>query len=104
MSDPHPLHTITLKGDIPDLERELLRRYCHELHGSDGSTLLQFFCHSVDADHALYLEMEAVLPRRQGTRRLRIPHTLVFLIESQSGGTALPVPPASALPDTRTSG
>lgn len=89
MSDAR--HTVILKGDLPDLERELLRRYCHELHGSDGSTLLQFLCTEVETRHPLYLEMEAILPRRQGGRRIRVPHALVFLIETQSdAGTRTP--------------
>lgn len=98
MPDARPQHTVILKGDIPDLERELLRRYCHELHGSDGCTLLQFLCADVDTRHPLYLEMDATLPRRQGTRRIRVPHALVFLIETDTGAEAVALPGAHALP------
>ena len=86
-------YAVILKDGLPDLERELLRRYCHELHGSDGSTLLQFLCTRVEAGDARYLEMDVLLPRRQGHCRLRIPHEQVFLIEGDGttpSGMALP--------------
>lgn len=93
-------YAVILKDGLPDLERELLRRYCHELHGSDGSTLLQFLCQRVDASDARYLEMDVLLPRRQGQCRLRIAHELVFLIEGDGHAPAATALPAgdSALP------
>lgn len=86
-------YAVILKDGLPDIERELLRRYCHELHGSDGSTLLQFLCTQVDSSDARYLAMTVLLPRRQGQCRLRLAHELVFLIEGDGrapAGAALP--------------
>lgn len=83
-------YSVILKDGLPELERELLRRYCHELHGSNGATLLHFLCTSLDLDDPVYLAMDVVLPRRQGQRRLRIPHALVFLIEGDGHGEAAP--------------
>lgn len=94
-------YVVILKDGLPDLEREFLRRYCHELHGSDGSTVLQFLCTRVDTGDPRYLWMDAELPRRQGTRRLRLPHDYVFLIEGDGqapDGAALPLG-AQRLPD-----
>lgn len=92
-------YAVILKHGLPDVERELLRHYCHELHGSDGHTVLQFLCTRVDSSDPRYLSMEVLLPRRQGACRLRIAHEHVFLIEGDghvaaaptlAGGTALP--------------
>lgn len=96
-------YTVILKDGLPDLERELLRRYCHELHGSDGSTVLQFLCTRIDTSDPRYLWMEAELPRRQGRRRLRLPHEYVFLIEGDGQAPAADTPAladsAPRLPD-----
>lgn len=89
-------YAVILKDGLPDLERELLRRYCHELHGSDGSTLLQFLCQRVDAGDPRYLEMDVLLPRRQGQSRLRIAHEHIFLIEGDGGTIAATALPAGA--------
>ncbi|MES2918368.1 MAG: hypothetical protein V4729_07100 [Pseudomonadota bacterium] len=93
MTAPAAPYVVILKSDIPDLERALLRRYCHELHGSDGSTVLQFLCRRLDTADARYLWMEAELPRQQGARQLRLPHDYVFLIDGDAAT------PARALPE-----
>lgn len=90
MTDPRPLYSVILKAEVPALERELLRRYCHELHGTDGSTLLHFLCTRIEPGHPHYLEFDAILPRRQGLRRLRLPHAFVFLIEGDGKSDAEP--------------
>lgn len=91
---------VILKHGLPDVERELLRHYCHELHGSDGSTVLQFHCTRVDSSDPLYLSMDVLLPRRQGNCRLRIAHEHVFLIEGDgsAGATAPALTGGAALP------
>jgi hypothetical protein len=66
------------------VERELLRRYCHEIHGEDSSVLLHFLCSSVDLSHPAYLEMQVALPKSQSTATVRVPHALVLLVD---GGT-----------------
>jgi hypothetical protein len=94
-------YTVILKHGLPDVERELLRHYCHELHGSDGHTVLQFLCNHVDSGDPRYLAMEVLLPRRQGSCRLRIAHEHVFLIDG-SGRSAAGAPALAdntALPD-----
>lgn len=88
MPDLSTPYTVTLRDDLPATERDLLRRYCHELHGSDGSTLLQLLCTRVDPSHPHYLELDALLPRRQGSCRLRLPHALVFLIDGDGEARA----------------
>lgn len=96
---PNTPYTVILKHGLPDVERELLRHYCHELHGSDGNTVLQLLCTGVDSADPRYLSMEVVLPRQRGACRLRIAHEHVFLIEGDgsavtpaalTGATALP--------------
>jgi hypothetical protein len=81
MTDLRPAYTVFLKHDIPDVERELLRRHCHELHGADGHTLLHFLCTRANLAHAHYLEMDVVAPRQRGHLTLRVPHDYVLMIE-----------------------
>lgn len=97
MADPRPAFSVILRSDIPDVERELLRHYCHELHGSDGNTMLQLLCTRVDSADPRYLAMEVVLPRQRGACRLRIAHEQVFLIEGD-GSAATPLALAAAAP------
>lgn len=89
----HAAYRIVLRSDLPATERELLRRYCHELHGYDGSTVLQLQAHRIDCSDARYLWLEAELPRQQGRCVLRLPHDSVFLIEGDGHAA-----PASLLP------
>lgn len=96
MPDLSTPYTVTLRHDLPATERELLRRYCHELHGSDGATLLQVLCTHIDPSHPHYLEVAAVLPRQQGRRRLRLPHALILLIDDEAPAAAPPLPQAPA--------
>lgn len=79
---PQPTFSVVLRADLPGLERELLRQYCHELHGADGHTLLQLPCTRVDTTHAIYLEVEALAPKSRRVTMLRLPHAFVLLIET----------------------
>lgn len=81
MPDPHLTYSVILKAELPSVERELLRRYCHELHSDDGATLLQFLCTSIDLSHPAYVEMQVLAPKSQSASLLRIPHAYVFLID-----------------------
>lgn len=90
MSAPTAPYLVILRSDLPATERELLRHYCHELHGYDGSTVLQLRARRLDTSDARYLWLEAELPRAQGRRVLRLPHECVFLIEGD--GRAAPEP------------
>jgi hypothetical protein len=97
MSELHILYSVVLKSELPLLERELFRQYCHDLHGDDGSTLLQLRCTAIDFSHALYLELVVVLPRSHEQRRLRLPHAYVLIIEGDGAqpmtGLGYPVLP-----------
>lgn len=90
MTSPTAPYLVILRSDLPATERELLRHYCHELHGYDGSTVLQLRAHRIETGDARYLWLDAELPRQQGRRTLRLPHDCVFLIEGD--GHAAPVP------------
>lgn len=85
---PSPTFSVVLRADLPGIERELLRQYCHELHGTDGHTLLQLPCTRVDTLHAIYLEVEALAPKSQRVTTLRLPHAFVLLIETLAADTA----------------
>lgn len=87
---------VILRSDLPAIERELLRRYCHELHGYDGSTVLQLQAHRLDSSDARFLWLEAELPRQQGRRVLRLPYDCVFLIEGDAHA-APTLPPAQGV-------
>jgi hypothetical protein len=93
VADVNILFSVVLRPDLPVLERELFRQYCHDIHGADGSTLLQLRCTALDASHPVFLEVEVVLPRNLAPRRLRLPHACVLLIEEgvPASPAALPV-------------
>ena len=95
---PTPTCSVILKADIPSTERELLRRYCHEIHGTDGATLLHFLCSRVDTSHPAYLALEVLTPRREETRHVRLPHDYVFLIDGNGESPQADIPDAPALP------
>lgn len=81
MTTPEPVYSVILKADIPSVEREFLRRYCHEIHGDDGSTLLHFLCTSIDLSHPAYVEMHTYAPKSDTTSIIRIPHGYVLIID-----------------------
>lgn len=81
MPEFDPVYSVVLRSDIPIMERELLRRYCHEIHGDDGNTLLHFLCTRIDLSHPLYAEMDTFAPKSEVTRTLRIQHAFVLIIE-----------------------
>lgn len=99
MPDSHVRYSVVLKADIPLLERELLRQYCHEVHGDDGTTLLQLRCATLDLAHTIYLEATVILPRSQERRHLHLPHALVMLIDRQGTTSSPELPEARALPE-----
>lgn len=82
-----PVYSVILKAEIPAVEREMLRRYCHEIHGDDGSTLLHFLCTHVDLSHPAYVEMQTFAPKSDSTRIIRIQHAYVLMID---GGVRKP--------------
>lgn len=82
-----PTCSVVLKAELPSVERELLRRYCHEIHGHDGSTLLHFLCTRIDLSHPTYLEMQTFAPKSASTTSIRVPHVYVLLID---GGAKQP--------------
>lgn len=90
---------IILKAELPSVERELLRRFCHEMHGADGTTLLHIPGTRMDTTHAVYLEIDALLPQNAGTRTLRIPHDHVLLIEGDGKTPLAGITKTTALPD-----
>jgi hypothetical protein len=75
------VYSVVLRSDIPIMERELLRRYCHEIHGDDGTTLMHFLCTRIDLSHLIYIEMDTFSPKSETTKTLRIPHTFVLMID-----------------------
>lgn len=81
MAESKPTYSVILKSDIPTVERELFRRYCHELQGEDSTVLLHFLCSTIELSHPSYLEMQVILPKSQGTSTVRIPHALVLLVD-----------------------
>lgn len=81
MARMEPVYSVILKSDIPSVERELLRRYCHEIHGDDGSTLLHFLCTGIDLSHPAYVEMQTFAPKSDTTSIIRIPHAYVLMID-----------------------
>lgn len=87
MPELPPTYSVVLKAELPSVERELFRRYCHEIHGDDGSTLLHFLCTSIDLSHSAYIEMQTFAPKSDRTNNIRIPHAYVLLIE---GGVTRP--------------
>lgn len=96
---PDPIYSVLLKADLPSTERELLRRYCHEIHGTDGSTLLHFLCSRIETSHPVYLELDAMTPRRGESRHIRVPHTYVFLIDDDGESLRTDIMKTPALPD-----
>ena len=98
MQDSHVRYSVVLKADIPLLERELLRQYCHEIHGDDGTTLLQLRCETLELSHPTYLEAAVLLPRNQERRHLYLAHSLVMLIDRQGMAPAPALPGSNALP------
>lgn len=81
MADSKPTYSVILRSELPTVERELFRRYCHEIHGEDGSVLLHFLCMNIDLSHPTYVEMQVVLPKSQSSTTVRVPHALVLLVD-----------------------
>lgn len=92
MPDLQPTYSVILKAEIPSVERERLRHYCHEIHGNDGSTLFHFLCTRIDTSHCAYMTMETLMPQNAGMRTVRIPHTYVFLIDGDGDRPVLTRP------------
>lgn len=98
MAEPKPTYRVILKSELPTVERELFRRYCHEIHGEDSSVLLHFLCTSIDLSHPAYLEMLVTLPKGQGNATVRVPHALVLLVEGGTQKTGIGFLHRAALP------